>query len=306
MLRMDADSLTRRFRKVLGYEPNLQDPKTLQEKILWRKLHEDMSDAVRLADKVAVRDYVREVAGERYLVPAAAVVDDAHALDFESLPAAFVLKVNHSSGAVIVVRDGSKLDLAATRRTLNGLLRSRWGRRMGEHWYSSIPPRVIVERLLVDGEPDMPPCDYRFHVFHGRTEFIEVVTGKTFSIDLTGGVIAAAAGQSFVDSSRAEHTTYDRSWRPAPYRFLAASTAPDGTPRPQALDELLAVAERLAGDWGYVRVDLYCLGGDEIYFGEMTFAHGSGLFLMEPPEANEHLGSLWDIGTRYVREPGRT
>jgi hypothetical protein len=68
---------------------------------------------------------------------------------------------------------------------------------------------------------------------------------------------------------------------------------------------MIAVAEKLAGDWGYVRVDLYCIDDKDVYFGEMTFAHNSGLFLLLPEHWNEHFGSLWDIRRRYVREKRR-
>jgi hypothetical protein len=67
---------------------------------------------------------------------------------------------------------------------------------------------------------------------------------------------------------------------------------------------MVALAEKLAGDWGYVRIDLYCLNDREVYFGEMTFTHDAGLFFVEPDSYNDYLGSLWDIGLRYVRGAG--
>jgi hypothetical protein len=64
---------------------------------------------------------------------------------------------------------------------------------------------------------------------------------------------------------------------------------------------MIAVAERLAGDWGYVRIDLYCVNDRDVYFSEITFAQNSGLFKLMPDVYNQHVGSLWDVGRRYVR-----
>jgi hypothetical protein len=61
------------------------------------------------------------------------------------------------------------------------------------------------------------------------------------------------------------------------------------------------VAEKLAGDWGYVRVDLYCIDDRDVYFSEMTFAHNAGLFKLVPESYDDVFGGLWDTSRRYVR-----
>jgi hypothetical protein len=302
VVKVDAVSLAKRFKEDQGYWPNIENPRTLQEKILWRKLHEDMSDAVRLADKVAVRDYVREVAGPQYLVEALAIADHAEDLDFDSLPSSFILKVNHSSGTNLVVEDRSELQVESVRRILNSLLRRTYGRRLGEFWYSRIPPKILAERLLVDQEYGRP-VEYRFHVFHGRAEFIQVVTSRETSSQL-GRDTGRLEGLAYIQHGTAQHNLYGLDWQPAPFQFRGAAVPTPSLARiPPAREELLAVAEKLAGDWGYVRVDMYCLNGTDVFFGEMTFAHNSGLLGFIPESYNEHFGSLWDVRRRYVREP---
>ena len=56
-------------------------------------------------------------------------------------------------------------------------------------------------------------------------------------------------------------------------------------PRPENLDELLRVAGVLAGDFPYVRVDLYSVKG-KVYFGELTFYPWSGYVQYRPDEAD--------------------
>jgi hypothetical protein len=70
---------------------------------------------------------------------------------------------------------------------------------------------------------------------------------------------------------------------------------------PGPAGEMIALAEQLAGDWGYVRVDLYCVNGEEIVFGELTFAHNSGLFEFVPQTYSQYFGGLWDIERRHIR-----
>jgi hypothetical protein len=304
MLRSSPETLKKRFFEKMGYWPDAEDPKTLQEKLLWRKLYEDMSQAVRLADKVAVRDYVREVVGERYLVDAPAVVEDANDLDFDALPRSFILKINRASGANMVIDDKSKLDADAIRRILNSVLGFEYGRRWGEHWYAAIAPKIIAERLLVDQEHGVP-IDYRFHVFHGRAEFVQTATQKRFSEDRIPGV--PSVGQKYVDNRHTVIGTYGMDWQPAPFstQFFPPERGRVPTPvlerPPEKAREMVGVAEKLAGDWGYVRIDLYCLNDRDVYFSEMTFTHDGGLFFVEPEEYGEYLGSLWDIHHRYVR-----
>jgi hypothetical protein len=299
MLTSSEATLAKRFFTKLGYWPNLENPRTIQEKILWRKLYEDMSEAVRLADKVGVRDYVRDVVGEKYLIPALAIADSADDVDFDALPDSFVLKVNRTSGTNMVVQDKSQLDVEAIRRILNSLLRLEYGRRLGEHWYAAMPPKLLVERLLVDRET-VVPIDYRFHVFHGKAEFVQVASQKQFSEDRLPGV--TSVGQKYVDNSETLIANYDLDWQPTPFHLLTTrEDLPVLEKPPGGADEMVAVAEKLAGDWGYVRVDLYCIEGRDVYFGEMTFANDSGLFTFVPDSYNEYFGSLWDIHRRYVR-----
>ena len=57
---------------------------------------------------------------------------------------------------------------------------------------------------------------------------------------------------------------------PAVYRLIE---------RPEKLDEMLKIAEKLSEKFPFVRVDLYCVNA-KIYFGELTFFHGSGNYFV--------------------------
>ena len=65
----DEQYLKKMFRARMGHDLNLVSPETFNEKIQWLKLNDRNPLYTKLVDKYAVREYVKEVIGEEYLVP---------------------------------------------------------------------------------------------------------------------------------------------------------------------------------------------------------------------------------------------
>jgi hypothetical protein len=61
--------------------------------------------------------------------------------------------------------------------------------------------------------------------------------------------------------------------------------------RPDALGEMLSIAETLAKGLIFARIDLYYHNG-KIYFGEVTFHHGGGFEPFLPQEYDELCGQF--------------
>ena len=57
------------------------------------------------------------------------------------------------------------------------------------------------------------------------------------------------------------------------------------------------IAEKLAKGFDQVRVDLYEID-DKVYFNEMTFTSGNGMYTFTPEEYNLKLGQLWKLNTK--------
>ena len=55
---------------------------------------------------------------------------------------------------------------------------------------------------------------------------------------------------------------------------------------------MMLLCEQLGSDFDYVRVDFY-LVDENVYFGELTFAHGGGFEQFEPREYDKILGGYW-------------
>lgn len=252
---------------------------------------------VTFADKAAVRDHVAAVVGDRYLPRAYAIVDDPAALRDVALPAAYVVKPTHGSGAAIVVSEAAGHDsrlppdagswvyrhvrpeFAAREeviRVARGWVAQLYGQGPNREWaYGHVPRRVIVEELLVGAEGGIPD-DCKFFVFHGECSFIQV------------------------DGGRFGRRTQDF-FRPD-WQHLSLSGGPPWAlpepPRPARLEEMIEVAERLGTGTDFVRVDLYDLG-DRIVFGELTSYPAGGDSPFQPESFNEEFGRPWNVPRRY-------
>jgi hypothetical protein len=274
--RSDRAQVVRDFRRVFGRAPDLLHPKTLNEKLAWMKLHVRDSRQTVAADKAAVRELVARAAGREHLVPLLGTWRRAEEVPFGELPEAFVLKVNHGSGQNLVVRDKAALDVRKTRLQLRRWLRANHYAASREWPYRDIEPRIVAEVLLADGDGRLPE-DYKFHCFGGRAEFIQVDLDRE-----------TAHRRNF----------YDREWNLLPFLWCEVDGAggpawPNGraVAKPVELGEMIALAEKLAAPWPYVRIDLFNVAG-KILFGEITFYHGSGLEPFFPAEVDAQLGAF--------------
>ena len=86
--------LARRYKQTFGRPLNLRNPKTFNEKLYWLMLYYRPPLVTTVADKYAVRSYVAERVRPAILNELYGVWDRVSAIDFDTLPDAFVLKVN--------------------------------------------------------------------------------------------------------------------------------------------------------------------------------------------------------------------
>jgi len=262
-----------RFHKRL----NLENPSTLNEKIQYLSLRTDTSEWSRLADKYAVRQYVTDCGLGDILNTLYGVWDDVSEIDFSTLPDQFILKTTNGSGNCIMVRDKKLMDEKAVLKSLNGMMHTVYGLSEGNPHYSRIKPRVIAEELLYN-DPESAKyssslIDYKVWCFNGKAHYIWVCTDRTHS------------GTNVL--------VYDTEWNAQPEHSNFTKYYRRGSviPKPENLERMLAVAERLAAPFPVVRVDLYNIAG-RIYFGEMTFTAVGALMNCYSEEFLLHTGRL--------------
>lgn len=257
------------YRLRMGEDIDLDHPKTFNQKLQWLKLYDNLPLKTTLADKYSVRRYVAEKIGEEYLVPLLGVWDSFDQIDFSQLPDRFVLKCTHGSNMNIVVRDKSKLDYAMAKRKFDKWMQINYAYTRFEMNYEKIKPRILAEEMLEADEETGDIPDYKLMCFHGKVK-CSFICSERFSKD---GL---------------KVTFYDSDWSVMPFeRHYPRSQYPIS--KPKNYDKMVELAEKLADDLIFVRVDFYEVQG-KIYFGELTFYPGSGVEEFSPAEWDGILG----------------
>jgi hypothetical protein len=265
---LDKVFIRNAYKKVFSHPLNLHDPQSFNEKLLWLTLYDRKSTKTLCADKYAVRDYVASQVGAEYLIPLALNTENPLDVVAENLPEFPVIaKTNHASGQVFIIKDLRTTDFSAIQESFRFQLRKNFYHGHREWQYKHIVPSIVVEKLLLDEQGDIPK-DYKVHCFHGRPHYIQV------------------------DSERfSEHKRciYDTNWT----LLDIAYNKPKGEAslRPTKLDEILMLAAKLSKDFIYVRADFYQVN-DRVYFGELTFTPEAGRGKFSPSSIDIDWGKL--------------
>ena len=172
------------YRAMTDKKLRLNPPIDFNEKLQWLKLHYRNPLMVTCADKWAVREFVKEKVGEKYLAECIGVYDDVEKIPFKSLPEKFVLKATHGSGWNIICPDKTKIDWNLAKKKMRKWLKSDFSKNGREWQYHEIKPQIICEKFLVD--PETPVLrDYKLFTFKGETKYIwvdfsePVINGKS-------------------------------------------------------------------------------------------------------------------------------
>lgn len=266
------------FRCKMGYKLNLKNPRTFNEKIQWLKLYNRNPLYTKLVDKAAVKEHVAKIIGKDYIIPTLGIWNNANEIDFDSLPNKFVLKTtNGGGGDVLICKDKSKLNKEKTINKLNKGLKKNIYKNCREWAYKDVKPRIIAEKYMEDECGELR--DYKFFCFDGCVKCLQVDYDR------------------FIEHHR---NIYDTKWNLLPFIIKYPSKKGAVIPKPQNFEKMLGIAESLSKNIPHVRVDLYNINGD-IYFGEMTFYHGSGYEYFEPNEWNFQFGNWLKLPSRVVK-----
>jgi len=266
------------YKKKTGKKLDLQEPKTLNEKICWLKLYDRTPLHTQCADKFAVRDYITERIGAKYLIPLYFHTKDPSEINASTitrLPC--IIKTNHDSGGGIFVKDKKDINWTQIQKKLKNRLARNYYYHTKEWQYKHIEPRILVEKLLVDQHGNIPE-DYKLHVINGRVRMIQVDVGRG------------------TDNHR--RNWYAPNWEREPYKWSSPKgagkyTDPSETDveKPKTLGEMVKLSEVLASPFPYVRIDWYDVDG-RLFFGEITFHHDGGYQRILPESWDYKLGSL--------------
>ena len=268
----DRFFLKLKWRFVMGYPLNIDNPQTFNEKLQWLKLNDRNPEYTKMVDKYEAKKYVASIIGEEYVIPTIGIYENVEDINFDSLPDQFVLKCTHDSGGVVVCKDKSKLDLDACKRKLKKGLKANFYYQNREWPYKNVKPQIIAEQYIEDETGELR--DYKLMCFDGKVKCSFTVQNRFKS----GGI---------------KMNFYDRNWIKLPFSRHYPNSE-DDLPMPTNYELMIRLAEKLSKNLRFARIDLYNVNG-KIYFGEITFYPGSGWEEFTPFEWDKKLGDFINI-----------
>ena len=267
--RMDDEKyLKKYFHAKMGYDLDLSNPRTFNEKLQWLKLHDRRPIYTTMVDKYEAKKHVASVIGDEHIIPTLGVWEHFDEIDFDTLPDQFVLKCTHDSGGLVIVRDKTKLDREAARQKIEKCLKTNYYL-IGREWpYKNVQPRIIAEKFMIDdviGELR----DYKFFCFDGCVKFYKIDYNR-FSEHRANYYLPDGQLLKFGEAD-------------FPPNF-AKTIMP-----PASLPLMIEIAEKLSSGHIFIRIDLYEVNGT-VYFGEFTFYPASGVGKIVPEVWDKIIG----------------
>lgn len=263
--------------KKRGINLNLENPKTIQDKLVWLNLYDTDPLKVKCADKIKVHEYCKEKLGEDICIPILKIYNNVNEINFDELPKQFVIKCNHGSGMNIIVKDKSTLNIKEACSQLSKWMADDFAFRNGfEAHYHDIERRILVEEYKE--ENGKVPSDYKILCFNGVPKIIQVIGGR---FDSTKHLNYYDLDFKFLDICRTD--------------FKSNPSIKDR--KPINLKLMIEYAEKLSKDFKFVRVDFYEVNG-RVYLGELTFTPGACGFKYTSENKNVEMGKMLDISKK--------
>lgn len=262
------DKVKTQFRNYMGFELNLENPKRFTEKLNWLKIYDSSFLKTYCADKLLVREYVKDKLGKDLSIPVIGIYDKFEDIDFSKLPKDYVIKCNHGSGMNIIVKDG-KVNKSEVKQKLDKWMKTDYLHAL-EFFYKPIQKKIFIEEYKDNG--DIGLIDYKFWCFNGEPKFYSVGAGnghgRTNYYNLDGTLSKYQRKDLLPDLSK--------HWE-----------------KPKDFDEMVDDAKILSKDFKFVRVDFYEVN-DKIYLGELTFLPNAG-YVSYNKDIDIELGNMLKI-----------
>lgn len=259
-----------KYRSLSDRNP-LENPKTFNEKIQWLKINDSTKLKTICADKYAVRKFVRDKIGGKYLVPFLGYWKRYEDIDFSKLPEEMIFKSTTGSGRYKIIRNKMNINCEDLKESMDMWQKLPYGYAGMEIHYLDIPRKIICEKLLNMTGPSV--VDYKIHCFNGKAMIVEYISDRK--------------NNSYCES------WFDTSWNKLNIIMDAdnAYNHKEIPNPPKNLEEMIRIANNLSEEFIYVRVDLYEVDG-EIYFGELTFTPANGYDEWEGDDSQILVGDL--------------
>jgi hypothetical protein len=266
-----------KFRKRVGYYPNIALPGRYHEKMLWRKIFDRDPAFSMFCDKLASKQFYLTHHPD---VPIVKPAWSGESIDSEAkalLDAGFVLKANHGSGFIVFPEDHARdPDLAAQRS--RRWMEREYGRRKFEPAYRNARKALLIEPR-VGADTETPVLDI----------YVRACMGSIVLVSILSNVKRAGPRFGYFD----EHGK--RLLEVEPKR--PDLTLPEDFALPARFAEAMAIARKVSDGHDYLRIDFLACG-NELFANEITIYPNAGLTRAQPGtenDLNEMTNAKWDL-----------
>ena len=257
------------YKKRHKKEADFVNPKTYDEIIHYHMIYTYDDNYAKYADKILVRDYVKECGFEDILVPiVGGPYNNANEINFDELPDSFVMKTNHASGSnhYQIVKDKSKLtddDKKKMVKKFNKALKENFAMKLCQYHYRTIEPKIYCEKLLASDNDYI--TDYKVVCSYGDPKAILVCSDRYGGRDYFN-----------CDWEYLEYTKKERRYN-------------GEIKRPEHLERMVEAAKALSKLFPVARIDFYESEG-KLYFSEITLTPSAGNHASLTEYAQKELG----------------
>lgn len=238
--------------------PDIENPKTFNEKIIRRMVFDKNPKYSELSDKFLVRQYIKDLINEDVLIPL--IVQTKNPKDLLSITdwSETVIKPNHGAGMVTILNENPD-DMTKNKiiQECEEWLKLDYSSVSDEWHYSLIEPRILMEKKITKGN-DIPR-DYKFHCFKQKDNTIKYVL--------------QVIDDRFANYSKGYYlNSLDECvWHHGGDDYLLTDD------EKSMLKSAIEYNNLIMNDgFDYVRIDWYLVDG-KLYFGELTFTSGAGV-----------------------------
>ena len=259
------------FLRLNGIIIDLNNPKTIQDKLSWLNIYDTNPLKTKCADKIKLHEYCKDILGEDICIPIIKIYDRVDDIIWDELPEKFVIKCNHGSGMNIIFRNKNNFDKLNAIDKLSKWMKDDFAFRNGfEAHYHDIEHKIFVEEYKNDGNKDL--IDYKFLCFNGTPIYCQVIGGRN---EKSRHLNYYDMDFDFVDISRYDFPNNPKIIDKKPINF----------------EKMKEFSKILSEPFKFVRVDFYEIDG-RVFLGELTFTPGAMAFKYKNDDDNIKVGSL--------------
>lgn len=251
-----------------GDEPNMDKPKSFNEKILWLLLNENSELKSDLSERLKLREYITKTAGSDYLLPLAGIWDAAENIDIDDLSEHFIVKLNNIKSCGMLAEN--RADIAPNKISRSIKIFKQKALSASEyqpHRAQNISSEIIIEEIPENFSEEL--IKYKAWCFNGSPVYIcaEKGSGKNITRNI-----------------------YDLDWELQTFEYKYKNSQKMIQP-PANMHRLLDACQKLSKDFCFMQIDFYNIE-ERLYIDEISFVPDGFATEFSPSDAGILLGKM--------------